>query len=216
MMLRAIPDRTRIWVALGSGAAIIAVALALGGCSASHLQPGHSRPSPSSSKPAPGRSAQATPASAAQVSTASGNSRIGTVSARQGAAITVSDSGGTKLAVTLEQVIDPADGGSTYSQPPQGKHFVGVKLHLQNKAATTYQNNANNETMIVLTDGKTVDAGYDPLAGCGNFDNGQVKLKTGAATTGCVTFPVPKGDKVAEVRYGNTVYPGVTAQWHLP
>src|SRR5580704_12107803 len=120
MMLRAIPDRTRIWVALGSGAAIIAVALALGGCSASHLQPGHSRPSPSSSKPAPGRSAQASPASAAQVSTASGNSRIGTVSARQGAAITVSDSGGTKLAVTLEQVIDPADGGSTYSQPPQG------------------------------------------------------------------------------------------------
>jgi hypothetical protein len=31
-----------------------------------------------------------------------------------------------------------------------------------------------------------------------------------------VTFPVPMGDKVGEVRYGNTLYPGVTAQWHLP
>ena len=54
------------------------------------------------------------------------------------------------------------------------------------------------------------------LAGCGNFDNGQVKLKTGTTATGCVTFQVPKGDKVAEVRYGNTVYPGITAQRHLP
>jgi Domain of unknown function (DUF4352) len=216
MMRRAIPDRTRRWAALGSGAAIIAAALALGGCSASHPQPGHSRPSPSSSKPAPGRSAQASPASAAQASTASGSDRIGTISAQEGTAVAVSDSNGAKLDVTLEQVIDPADGASKYSKPASGKHFVGVKLHLQNQAATTYQNNANNETTIVLTDGKTVDAGYDPLAGCSNFDNGQVKLKAGATATGCVTFQVPKGDTVAEVRYGNTVYPGITAQWHLP
>lgn len=215
-MRRAIPAGTRTFAALGSTAAIIAAALALGGCSPSPPQPGHSRPSPASSRPTSAHSAQASPANAAGASTASGNSRIGTTSAQAGAAITVSDSNGTKLDVALKQVIDPADGASAYSKPPEGKHFVGVKLHLQNQAATTYQNNANNETTIVLADGKTVDAGYDPLTGCGNFDNGQVKLKTGAATTGCVTFQVPKGDKVAEVRYGNTVYPGITAQWQLP
>ena len=156
-----------------------------------------------------------TKASAAQASTASGNSRIGTVSAQQGAAITVSDSGGTKLDVTLEQVIDPADGASKYSQPPQGKHFVGVKLRLQNKAATTYQNNANNETTIVLSGGKTLHADYNPVAGCGNFDNGQIKLKNGAASTGCVTFQAPNGQKVIRVSYGNTVFPGTTAQWRI-
>jgi hypothetical protein len=208
MMRRATPDGTATLATLGSTAAIIVAALALGGCSPSHPQPGHSHPSPASSKPAS--------ASAARASTASGNSRTGTTSAHDGAAIAVSDSSGTKLDVTLEQVIDPADGVSKYSKPAGGKHFVGVKLHLQNKAATTYQNNANNQTTIVLTDGQAVDAGYDALAGCGNFDNGQVKLKAGAAATGCVTFQVPQGDKVAEVRYRNTVYPGVTAQWHLP
>lgn len=215
-MRRAIPDRTRIWAALGSTAAIIVAALTLGGCSPSHPQPGHSRPSPANSKPTSARSAQASPASAAGTSTTSGNSRIGTISAQEGGAITVSDSNGTTLDVTLEQVIDPANGASKYSQPASGKHFVGVKLHLQNQAAATYQDNANNETTIVLTGGERVDAGYEPLAGCGNFDNGQVKLKTGADATGCVTFQVPKGGKVAEVRYGNTVYPGITAQWHLP
>jgi hypothetical protein len=216
MMRRAIAEGTRTFAAFGSTAAIIVAALALGGCSPSHPQPAGSHPPVASSRPTPARSGQASAASAAGASTASGNSRIGTTSAQEGAAITVSDSSGAKLDVTLEQVIDPADGASTYSKPASGQHFVGVKLHLQNQAATTYQNNANNETTIVLAGGKTVDAGYAPLAGCGNFDNGQVKLKTGAAATGCVTFQVPKGGTVAQVRYGNTVYPGVTAQWHLP
>jgi hypothetical protein len=128
----------------------------------------------------------------------------------------VSDSSGTKLAVTLKQVIDPADAASQYSKPASGQHFVGVKLRIQNQAATSYENNANNETTIVLSDGKTGHASYNPIAGCGNFDNGQVKLAAGASATGCVTFQVPHGQKVAEVRYGNTVFPGVTAQWHVP
>lgn len=215
-MRRAIPDRARIGAALGSTAAIIVAALALGGCSPSHPQPSHSRPSPANSKPASARSAQASPASAAGASTTSGNGRTGTISAQEGGAITVSDSNGTKLDVTLEQVIDPANGAGNYSKPASGKHFVGVKLRLQNQAATTYQNNANNETTIVLAGGETVDASYEPLTGCGNFDNGQVKLKTGAAAAGCVTFQVRSGDKVADVRYGNTVYPGITARWQLP
>jgi Domain of unknown function (DUF4352) len=187
-MRRAIPNRTRTLAALGSAVAITAVALASAGCSASSPQPGQSHPSPAS---------------------------LGATSAPEGTAIAVSDSNGTKLEVTLTQVIDPAGVASQYSQPALGKHFVGVKLRVQNKAATSYENNANNETTIVLTDGKTDDAGYNPIAVCGNFDNGQIKLAAGASATGCVTFQVANGEKVAQVRYGNTVFPGVTAQWHL-
>jgi len=93
---------------------------------------------------------------------------------------------------------------------------VGVKLLIRNDAAASFENNANNETTIVLASGKTGEAGYNPIAGCGNFDNGQVKLAAGASATGCVTFQVANGQQVAEVRYGNSVYPGVTAQWQLP
>jgi hypothetical protein len=73
-----------------------------------------------------------------------------------------------------------------------------------------------NEATIVLSGGKTGEADYNPIAGCGNFDNGQVKLAVGASATGCVTFQVANGQKIAEVRYGNSVYPGITAQWQLP
>jgi Domain of unknown function (DUF4352) len=91
----------------------------------------------------------------------------------------VSDSSGTRLDVTVQKVIDPASGASTYSKPASGKHFVGVQLRVKNAAASAYQNNANNETTIVLPGGTTRDASYSPIAGCGNFDNGQIKLASG-------------------------------------
>jgi hypothetical protein len=167
----------------------LALAPALGACSAPHPAGKHSA----------GGSARPSPASTGQL----------------GSTLAVSDSNGTELAVTLEKVIDPASGASKYAQPTAGHHFVGVKLRVRNKATTSYQNNANNETTIILSDGKTQDANYNPIAGCGNFDNGQVKLKSGTAKTGCVTFQVPNGQRLTAVRYGNTVFPGVTAQWRL-
>jgi hypothetical protein len=127
----------------------------------------------------------------------------------------VSDSSGTQLDVTLKKVIDPASGASEYSVPAKGNHFAGVKLSIHNTATTTYQNNANNETTITLSNGKTLHANYNPIAGCGNFDNGQITLKAGATSTGCVTFQVPKGQKVTQVSYSNTVFPGKNAKWQI-
>jgi len=172
--------------ALGPGAAIIAAALALAACAPSQPQPVKSRQSPALH------------------------------SAQVGMALPVSDSSGTQLDVTVEKVIDPASGANQYSNPASGKHFVGVQLRIRNTAAITYQNNANNETTIVLSNGKTDHADYNPIADCGNFSKGQIKLASRASTTGCVTFQVPNGQKITKVRYHNTVFPGTTAEWHLP
>jgi hypothetical protein len=139
-----------------------------------------------------------------------------TPSGQVGSTVAVSDSSGTKLDVVVEQVIDPASGANTYSNPAAGKHFIGVKLRVQNTATKDYENNANNETTLVLSNQQAKGADYNPIAGCGNFNNGQIKLAGGAAATGCVTFQVPNGQKVATVRYGNTVFPGTTAQWRGP
>ncbi|MGN6172539.1 MAG: hypothetical protein ACTHPS_06260, partial [Streptosporangiaceae bacterium] len=134
-------SRTTLRV-LGPGAAIAAAALALAACSPSQPQPGNAHSFQAFSR---------SPSPAAHV----------------GATLGVSDSSGTKLDVAVEKVIDPASGANQYSNPASGKHFVGVKLRVRNKAATSYQNNANNETTIVLSSGKTRHADYNPIAGCG-------------------------------------------------
>jgi Domain of unknown function (DUF4352) len=133
-----------------------------------------------------------------------------------GSTLEVSDTSGTKLDVTVEQLIQPATGANKYSQPSAGKSFVGVKLRIKNIGKASYQNNANNETTITVSGGKALVADYNPITGCGNFDNGQVSLSVGGAKTGCVTFQVSSGQKVAAVRYANTVFPGTTAEWRVP
>jgi hypothetical protein len=132
-----------------------------------------------------------------------------------GSALAVGDSSGTKLRVTVTQMINPASGANAYSTPKAGKYFVGVQLRIHNTATTTYENNANNETTITLANGHTVKADYNAISGCGNFDNGQVTLSSGASKTGCVTFQVPDGQSIATIRYGNTVFPGTTAEWRV-
>jgi hypothetical protein len=39
---------------------------------------------------------------------------------------------------------------------------------------------------------------------------------SGKIRHGVRDLPGANGDKVATVRYGNTVYPGTTAEWRLP
>ena len=203
----------------GAAAGLSAAVLLLAACSApsphkpaapaSHATPaGHATPAPTGASttgtnttatPAPGTSAPPT----------------GTSTGQLGSTLPVSDTSGTELDVKLKKVIDPATGANEYSNPAKGSHFVGVKLAIHNAAASTYQNNANNETTITLSNGKTLYANYNPLAGCGNFDNGQITLKRGAASTGCVTFQVPKGQTVIKVGYRNAVFPGQTAEWRV-
>jgi hypothetical protein len=207
--------------ALGAGIAVTAAVLALAACSPSPPHPARTPRATAAARPDAKTAGTASHGSNGQTAASNGQTAgsngqtAGSGPGQLGSALAVSDSNGTQLDVTLTKVIDPAQGANPYSNPASGKHFVGVKLRVQNKATTTYQNNANNETTIILSDGKKLHANYNPIANCGNFDNGQIKLKSGAASTGCVTFQVPKKQKVIQVSYGNTVFPGTTAEWRI-
>jgi len=200
--------------AVTAAAAATAAVLALTACSASRPHPAKTRGTTATAAPHAKTAGKSSPSNGQPSGGGTGQpggSSLGPL----GSSLAVSDSSGTELDVTLSKLIDPASGANKYSKPASGKHFVGVKLRVQNKASSTYQNNANNETTVTLSNGTILHADYNPIANCGNFDNGQVKLKSGAAATGCVTFQVPKGQKVIQVGYVNTVFPGKGAEWRV-
>ena len=206
--------------ALGAATGLTAAVLLVAGCSASPPhKPGapasHATPASHGARAASG--APATNGASTTATTAPGTSAppVGTSTGQLGTTLPVSDTSGTQLDVTLKKLIVPASGASKYSNPAKGSHFVGIMLRIHNIAASTYQNNANNETTITLANGKTLYADYNPIADCGNFDNGQLTLKSGASSTGCVTFQVPKGQTVIKVGYRNTVFPGQSAGWNV-
>jgi Domain of unknown function (DUF4352) len=207
-----------VYAVLAAAASLTAV-LALAACSPSPPHPARTHaPSPAPSARTHSAAAAAEPAASTAETPSPGTSAppTGASKGQLGSTLPVSDTSGARLDVTLTKVIDPASGANSYSKPASGKHFVGVKLRVQNNAPSTYQNNANNETTITLSNGKTLHANYNPIASCGNFDNGQLNVKSSATSTGCVTFQVPKGSKVIQVSYRNTVFPGTAAQWSVP
>jgi len=197
---------------LGAAAGLTGAVLLVASCSASppHQAHGHGAPATQAN-------ASATSHANTTGTHAPGTSAppTGTSTGQLGSTLPVSNSSGTQLDVTLKKVIDPASGANSYSNPAKGSHFVGVKLRIHNTATTSYQNNANNETTITLSNGKKLHADYNPIADCGNFDNGQITLKAGASSTGCVTFQVPEAQKVTKIGYGNTVFPGRNADWQV-
>ena len=215
MMGHGASARTSTASAALAAAASLAAVLVLASCSPSSPHPART-PAPQSAR-THSATAAAEPAASTAGTPSPGTSAppTGTTTGLLGSTLPVSDTSGTKLDVTLTKVIDPASGANSYSKPAPGKHFVGVKLRVQNSSPSTYQNNANNETTITLSNGSTLHANYNPIANCGNFDSGQIKLKSGATSTGCVTFQVPKGPKVIDISYRNTVFPGTTAQWSI-
>jgi putative drug exporter of the RND superfamily len=74
--------------------------------------------------------------------------------------------------------------------PPQQNGSSPIVFHVRTGEITTGANK------------NAVEASYQALAK--------------ASVTGCVTFQVRNGEKVAEVRYHNSVFPGTTAEWRLP
>jgi len=218
MMGRGASTQTSTVSAALTAAAGLTAVLALAACSPSPPHPDRTHaPSPPQSVGTHGAAAAAEPTASTAGTPSPGTSAppTGASNGQLGSTLPVSDTSGTQLDVTLKKLINPASGANQYSNPAKGSHFVGVKLAIRNTAASTYQNNANNETTITLANGKKLHADYNPIAGCGNFDNGQLKLKSGASSTGCVTFQVPKGQKVIKVGYRNTVFPGQNADWQV-
>lgn len=134
--------------------------------------------------------------------------------ARIGSAIQLSAANNAKLSVTAQQVIDPASGANEFSTPESGKRFVGVKFVISNVGSGTYNGNANNGASVIGSDGQTYTTDFNAIAGCTNFNNGDITLAPEGASTGCVVFQIPNGVTVAKVRFNpNSGLSGETGEW---
>jgi len=126
--------------------------------------------------------------------------------------------GGAKgLAVTLQQVIDPAQGDSQYVTADAGKRFVATKLQIVNNGTASYNDDANNNVTVIGSDNQSYTADFLGVSGCTNFSNGQYTLAAGATATGCVNFQLPNGVNPAKVQFtSESGFSGSTGEWLVP
>jgi len=130
-----------------------------------------------------------------------------------GGTLTLSDGSGKALAVTVEHVVDPAQGANALATPQVGKRFVGVALRVLPTSGTA-DVDVNADTVVVGTDGRTYLHDDDPIVGCTAFTPGKDPLHAGTAATGCVTFQLPTGVQVGAVEFAPTAG-GPAGRWQV-
>jgi hypothetical protein len=107
--------------------------------------------------------------------------------------------GGSALSVTVTKVIDPLrDSGAALLA---GMRAVGVKVKILNHGPDTYDSSATGDVSLIVSSGTAVPT-FAPSGTCQtplrDFDN---NIAPGDTASGCVTFSVPAGAKVLEVRF---------------
>jgi hypothetical protein len=135
--------------------------------------------------------------------------------ARVGSYFDVQDFSGDAYRVTLVKVIDPARGADEFSTPDNGKRFVGAVFRVKALKGSPQDEDANNDAVIVGSNGQSYTADFDRIAGYTNFADGVIHVAQGETITGAVTFQVPDHVKVAEIQWGASSNFGSVVQWNV-
>ncbi|HET9875100.1 MAG TPA: DUF4352 domain-containing protein [Mycobacterium sp.] len=107
--------------------------------------------------------------------------------------------GEQKIAVTLEQIINPATVPNGWGDP--GKTYIAAKLRLKNTSTTTIVGNSNSNVSVVGSDNQDYRADFATVTECKDFVYGWFLLAAGASATGCVVFALPPGVTPVKVKY---------------
>jgi hypothetical protein len=107
--------------------------------------------------------------------------------------------GDQKIAVTLDQVINPATVPNGWGDP--GKTYVAAKLTIKNTGTTTIVGNSNSNVAVIGSDDQTYHADFATVTECQDFVYGWFIIAMGDSKSGCVTFGLPPGVAPVKVKY---------------
>jgi hypothetical protein len=134
-------------------------------------------------------------------------------SGRIGSSFDLKDGSGGVYQVTLAKVIDPAKGENQYTVPDGGKRFVGLIFKVKALTGSPQNEDANNDAVVIGGNGQTYSADFDGIAGYTNFDHGTIHVAQGETVMGSVTFQVPNGVTVSNVKWTALSGFGSTVEW---
>jgi hypothetical protein len=135
---------------------------------------------------------------------------------RIGSSFELKDGSGNLYRVTLTKVIDPAKGENQFTVPDAGKRFVGLVFRVMAVTGSLRDEDANNNAVVIGSNGQTYSADFDGIAGNTNFHHGAIQVSTGETVTGSVTFQLPKDVKISTVQWTALSGFGATVEWIGP
>jgi hypothetical protein len=129
-----------------------------------------------------------------------------------GTSFTLTSDDGTSYDVTLIKIVDPARGADEFSTPSDSSRFVGAVFSITGRAGHS-SDNANNDALLVGSDGQDYQSDFSQIKGYTNFNGGDWNVGVGKTVTGAVTFQVPKGVTVQSIQWGG-LFASTPASWN--
>jgi hypothetical protein len=114
------------------------------------------------------------------------------------------------LAVTA--VIRNAQPDNNFDAAPSGQYLLGI-VEVFRGVSGTYQDDVNNETVAIGSNGQSYQPSFGGIAHYTNFDNGQVTVSARQTSVGAVTFDIPHGVVIDEITYAPGG--GTPASWKV-
>ena len=133
-----------------------------------------------------------------------------------GSSFELKDGSGNLYRVTLTKVIDPAKGENQFTVPDAGKRLVGLVFRVKALTGSPKDEDANNDAVVIGSNGQNYSADFDGIAGYTNFDHGAIHVSKGETVTGSVTFQLPKDVTVSTVQWTALSGFGSTVEWIGP
>ena len=112
---------------------------------------------------------------------------------RIGSSFELKDGSGNLYRVTLAKVIDPAKGENQFTVPDAGKRFVGLVFRVKALTGSPQDEDANNNAVVIGSNGQNYSADFDGIAGYTNFDHGAIQVSTGRDGDGFGHLPAAEG-----------------------
>lgn len=126
---------------------------------------------------------------------------------------------GEKLQVTLVKVVDPAPPANQFGAPAAGMREVAFELRYKNVGSTTYSQSILTDVTALdqASHSYSIDLAGDTSAGPG-FPSDLVNIAPGESADGFVSFQIPQGTPVTEVKLGLDYGFGTadTGEWLVP
>lgn len=139
------------------------------------------------------------PAAAAASSEAGSTSATAKPTGHLGDTLTMTRADGSTIAVTLEQVINPAT--VTPGPGAAGVTYLAMKLKIADPGTVAIDGDVNINVSVLGSDGQQHTPDLKDVSECTNFDSGLFRLDPGESATGCVVFALPLGVHPTKVKY---------------
>jgi hypothetical protein len=107
-----------------------------------------------------------------------------------------------------------ATGSDEFNQPDKGTRFVAAVFQITGVSGTA-TDDSNSDASLTGSNQQVYQANFSSIAGYTDFNSGDFNVTAGQSESGAVTFQVPSGVSVADIRWTVGI-DNSAATWNVP